>query len=94
MLKVTVYTDNVNFMIVPGLNCDSTLLELKEQVKIMFGVKEDDSNWRLRRYNRYEDSMLDGLDFTAENLGRSLGELNMKDQVSLIIEKKAADEVF
>jgi hypothetical protein len=72
----------------------NVLLELKERAKQSFGITEDDSNWRLRRYNRYEDSMLEGFDFTPENLAKTLGDLGMKDQVSLIIEKKTSDEVF
>ena len=63
----------------------NVLLELKERAKQSFGITEDDSNWRLRRYNRYEDSMLEGFNFTPENRAKILGDLGMKDLVSLSI---------
>ena len=38
--------------------------------------------------------MLEGFDLTPSNLAKTLGQLGMKDQISLMIEKKSQDEVF
>ena len=34
-----------------------TILSLREKAKVLFGIEEDEKNWRLRRYNKSDDSM-------------------------------------
>ena len=71
---------------------EETILGLREKAKALFGFEAEDHNWRLRRYNKTEDSMHEVFgEFCYE---KCLHDLGMRQTCYLIVEIKKQDEVF
>ena len=67
-----------------------TAEELKQYIKTELKLEEDDSNWRLRVYNSFEDTMLQPI----EGDSKTLLEHNLRETVTLTVEVKLSAEVF
>lgn len=59
---------------------------MREKIKGLFGIEEEDHNWRLRRYNKIEDSMHE---IYGEGVySTCLHDLGMRETSYFIVEKK------
>jgi hypothetical protein len=61
-------------------------------VQEAWAITTKEENWRLRRYNKVDDSMNEVYDFSLGAI--SLNDLGFKEQVYLIIETKTDEQVF
>lgn len=57
-----------------------------------WNITAKDENWRLRRYNKVDDSMNEVYDFSLGAI--SLNDLGFKEQVYLIVETKTDEQLF
>lgn len=57
-----------------------------------WNITVKDENWRLRRYNKVDDSMNEVYDFSLGAI--SLNDLGFKEQVYLIVETKTDEQLF
>lgn len=72
VLKIKYKCDknNLHTLIIPDRHSE-TIKSLKEHIRANLNIEEDGSNWRIRRYNKSEDTMHEVYD-TKDNLDKNL----------------------